>query len=310
MRNFTVLAGTASHRLAHAVAARLGEPPGASAVERFPDGEVTVRLEESVRDREVFVIQATSPPVNDHLIELLAFADACRRAAASRITAVIPYFGYARADRRKGMREPVMASLAAGLLESAGVRHVVTVDVHTPQIEGFFHVPVDDLTAIPSLAAALAGRIAAEAVVVSPDLGAVDRATRFAARFELPVAVLHKRRRSGTEVEVVQVIGDVAGRPCVIVDDMISTGGTIAEAARALVDAGARPELTVVATHGVLTGPARERLAAAGLRDLVLTDTVPMEREAWPWVRIVSVAPLLAAAIQRLVAGGSLRDLF
>lgn len=300
-----ILAGSASRRLAQTVAAELGEPLGAATVERFPDGELSVRIEEPVRGRDVFVVQATAPPVNDHLVELLAFADACRRAAAARITAVVPYFGYARADRRMGRREPVMAGLAATLIETAGVHHVVTIDAHSPQLEGFFRVPVDDLTAVPALADALRARIPEDAVAVAPDLGAVERTTRFAARFRLPVAILHKRRVSGAEVEVAHVFGDVRGRPCVVVDDMISTGGTIAEGVRALLGAGARPEFIVVATHGLLTGRARERLATPAIRELVLTDTVAIDRDAWPAARIASVAPLLAATIRRLAAGGS-----
>ncbi|HEX6939529.1 MAG TPA: ribose-phosphate pyrophosphokinase [Longimicrobiales bacterium] len=303
MTPFTLLAGSASERLARSVAAELGVPVGASTAERFPDGEIAVRLDEAVEGRDIFVVQSTSPPVNDHLVELLAYADACRRAAARRIVAVVPYFGYARSDRRAGRRQPVMAALAARLLEAAGVRHVVSVDLHAPQIEGFFRIPVDDLPAGPALAEAVAGRVPRGAVVVAPDTGAAERAAAFGARFGLPFAVLHKRRRSGTAVEIAEVFGDVRGRPCVIVDDMISTGGTIAEAVRALRDAGARPEAVVVATHGVLSGPARERLSALALRDLVLTDTIAIDPQAWPAAHVVSIAPLLADAIRRIAGG-------
>lgn len=305
-----IVAGSASRHLAEAIADELGTPPTPATVERFPDGEVAVRLEATVRGRRVFIVQSTAPPVDVHLVELLAFVDACRRAAAGHITAVIPYFGYARSDRRKGQRVPVMASLVAELLQAAGVRHVITVDVHSPQLEGFFRVPVDNLTAIPTLARTLEGRIPEDAIIVAPDLGAAERASAFAGHFDLPVAVLHKRRRSGTQVEVTQVVGEVRGRPVVLVDDMISTGGTIAEGVRALIEAGARPECTVAATHGVLTGPARERLSAPEIRQVVLTDTIAIDREARPPMTVASVAPLLASAIGRVTAGRSLEALF
>ncbi|HEX7118502.1 MAG TPA: ribose-phosphate pyrophosphokinase [Longimicrobiales bacterium] len=307
MKPFTLLAGTASRHLAKAIAAEVGVPLGAALVERFPDGETAVRIDAPVRDRDVFVIQATSPPVNDRLIELLAFVDACRRAAAARIIAVVPYFGYARSDRRSGRCEPIMAGLTAELIQAAGVDHVVAVDAHTAQFEGFFRIPCDVLSAVPALAEAIGDEISMDAVVVAPDLGAADRAAELAERFGTSYAVLDKRRTSGTTVEVARVFGDVRGRPCVVVDDMISTGGTIAEAVRALRDAGARPEVTVVATHAVLSGPARERLLALELRALVLTDTIPVATDAWPKARIVSVAPLIAAAIRRLAEGAAPR---
>ena len=310
MESFAVFAGTANEPLAHAVARELGVELGASTVERFPDGEVTVRLEESVRARDVFVVQPTSRPVNDNLVELLAFADACRRAAAARVTAVVPYFGYARADKRKGRRDPVTARMVADLMQTAGITHVVTLDVHTPQIEGFFRVPVDNLTAIPTLCDALRGRLSDGTVVVSPDLGAVARATAFGERLKLPTAVIHKRRKSGAEVEAVQVIGDVRGRPCLIVDDMISTGGTIVEAMRSLGEAGASGDFTVAASHGVFVEDARERLAAAGARAVVVSDSLPVRPADGSPVHVVTIAPLLATALRHLVRGESLRDLF
>ena len=310
MESYTIFAGTANRPLAENVARELGVELGACVVERFPDGEVSVHLEESVRGREVFVVQPTSPPVNDNLVELMAFADACRRAAAVRLTAVIPYYGYARADKRKGRRDPVMARMAADVLQTVGVHHVVTLDVHTPQIEGFFSVPVDNLTAMPTLCDALRGLLPDDAVVVSPDLGAVARATEYAGRLGLPTAVVHKRRKSGAEVEAVQVIGDVRGRACLLVDDMISTGGTIVESMNALRAAGAREHFTVAATHGVLVEDARARLAAAGARDVVVTDSLPARGAPGDPVRTVTIAPLLATAVRHLVRGESLRDLF
>lgn len=310
MCGITLFAGSANRPLAESVAGLLGVALGACAVERFPDGEVSVRLEESVRGREVFVLQPTSPPVNDHLVELLAFADACRRAAAERLVAVIPYFGYARADRRKGRRVAVAARMVADLLQAVGVGHVVTLDVHTAQAEGFFSVPVDNLSAVPSLCDALRGRMPADAVVVSPDLGAVGRATEVAARLGLGTAVVHKRRVDGAEVETMGVIGDVRGRSCLVVDDMISTGGTIVACVRALEAAGALPGCAVAATHGVFSGDALRRLGEAGAREVVVTDSIrPPEGGAPPWLRVVSVAPLLADAIRRLSRDESLHDL-
>ena len=306
-----LIAGTANPPLAAAVAAALGVAPIGCAVERFPDGELAVRLDESVRGAEVFVVQPTAPPVNDHLVELLALADACRRAAAGRVTAVVPYFGYARGDKRGGRRVPVMARLAADLLQGAGVEHVMVVDPHAEQIEGFFRVPVDSLGVVGTLCEALRDALPHDAVVVSPDLGGARRAADFGARLGRTVAVCRKRRLDGDAVEVLQVIGDVRDRPCVVVDDMITTGGTIAECAAALRRAGAREGIVVAATHGVLAPGAERRLADAGVRELVLTDTIALHAPEATVVprRTVSVAPLLAEAIRRHVADRSLRDL-
>jgi ribose-phosphate pyrophosphokinase len=309
-RSPALFAGTGNAALAGAVARELGAPLGRCAVDRFPDGEVSVRLDESVREREVFLIQPTSPPVNDHLVELLALADACRRAAAARIVALVPYFGYARGDKREGRRVPVMASLVARTMEGAGIDHVVSVDVHTPQVEGFFRIPVDALSAVPALARALGERLAPDTVIVSPDLGGVRRATEYARLLGRTMASCDKRRLDGGRVAVGRITGEVRGRPCVIVDDMIATGGTIAECARALRDAGAAPPFTVAATHGVLAPDARARLAAAGIRELVLTDTIPHDADgSEPPTRRVSVAPLLAGAVRRIAAGESLHGL-
>lgn len=279
--------------------------------DRFPDGEVSVVLDEPVRNREVIILQATSAPVNDHLMELLALVDACRRAAAARIVAVIPYFGYARSDRRDGRRTPITASLVAALLQTAGVNHVVTLDIHTPAIEGFFHVPVDNITAAPVLASALRELTTRDSVVVAPDLGGVKLASRYAFLLDLPSAVCHKQRISPTEVSVTRITGDVRGRPCVIVDDMISTGTTIEQSVRALLHAGALPEITVAATHGVFVAGAIEKMAEAGVRRLLVSDSIaslsPKATSLEP--TLVSVAPLLADAIHRLTDGRSLREL-
>ncbi len=311
----TLLAGSASRSLAGAVERILGCQFSPATIERFPDGEVSVRLDEPVRGHEVILLAATAPPVNDHLVELLALADACRRADAARIVALIPYFGYARSDRRDGRRTPIMASLVAELAEQAGIDHVVTVDVHTPAVEGFFHIPVDNLTAVPALATALAERTthasAANTVIVAPDLGAVRLANRYATKLDLPVAVCHKRRLGGTEVSIARITGDVAGRRCIIIDDMISTGGTIVESVRALNEAGALTEHIVAATHAVLVPGALEKIGDAGVRELFFTDSIePRDNSVTrPKPTIVSIAPLLATAIRRLLDGGSLREL-
>jgi len=305
----TIFAGTANPDLAQKVARELGVSLGACAVERFPDGETSVRLDEPVRGREVFILQPTSPPVNDHLVELLTFADACRRASAASITAIVPYFGYARSDKRDAARVPVMASMVADVMQSVGINHVVTVDVHTPQLEGFFRVPVDSLTAVPTLAAALRDRLPEGTVVVSPDAGRVRMATEFAHRLKTSVVVLHKRRESGTETRVTHLVGEVRDRACLIIDDMISTGGTIAESVEVLLGAGARPEITVAATHGLLLGGARPNLSHESVREVFVTDTVPVKNKDWPQLQVVSVAPLIAAAIRRFMTDGSLSDL-
>ena len=307
--DFLIFAGTASADLALSVAGHLGVQLGARSVEHFPDGEISVTLDEPVRGREVFIVQATSPPVNDHLVELLAFADACRRASAERITAIVPYFGYARADKRHGRREPISASMVAHLLQAVGITHLVTIDVHAPQIEGFFRIPVDSLTAVPILADAMRGRLQKTAVVVSPDAGRVRMATEFAHRLKTSVVVLHKRRESATETKVTHVVGDVGDRACLIIDDMISTGGTMAESIEALLSAGARPEITIAATHGLLLEGARENLSHESVREVFVTDTVALKDKDWSTLQVISVAPLIAKAIRRFMTDGSLGDL-
>lgn len=309
MEDFVIFAGSASADLATSIAQHLGIRVGASSIERFPDGEISVRLDEPVRGREVFILQATSPPVNDHLIELLAFADACRRASAEEITAVIPYFGYARSDKRDGRREPIAASMAADLLQAVGITHVVTIDVHTPQFEGFFRIPVDNLTAVPLLVDAMRDRVPKRVTVVSPDAGRVRMATEFAHHLQTSVVVLHKRRESGTETQVTHLVGDVKERPCLIIDDMISTGGTMKESIDALLSAGARPEITIAATHGLLLDDARENLSNESVREIFVTDTINVRRKAWTNLRVISVAPLIAEAIRRFMIDGSLSDL-
>ncbi|MGA7954165.1 MAG: ribose-phosphate pyrophosphokinase [Gloeobacterales cyanobacterium] len=308
--DFIIFAGTATPDLALAIAQALGVELGTCVCERFPDTEVSVRLLEKVRRKEVFIVQSTSPPVDEHLMELLVLVDACRRAAAARITAVIPYFGYARADKRNGRREPITASMVAELLQAVGVHQVLTLDLHTPQIEGFFRIPVDSLTAVPTLTEALQKRLPTGVVVVSPDTGRVQMATQYAQRLDTSVVVLHKRRASGTETAVTRVVGDVQDRPCLIIDDMISTGGTMAKGIEALLAAGARPEIIIAATHGLLVKDALHKLSHEAVQAVLVTDTIPPSHKDWPKLQVVSVAPLIAAAIQRFMTDGSISDLF
>ncbi len=307
---FVIFAGTANAELAASVARELGVQLGACAIERFPDGETSVRLDEPVRGREVFIVQPTSPPVNDHLVELLAFADSCRRASAAQITAIVPYFGYARSDKRDGERVPVMASMVAGLMQSVGINHVVTVDVHTPQLEGFFRIPVDSLTAVPVLADAVGGRLPEGTVVVSPDAGRVKMATQFAQRLKTSVVMLHKRRESGTETKVTHLVGDVRDRACLIIDDMISTGGTMVDAAQELRARGATA-VYACATHAVFAREALAALIRAPVERWVVTNTVPLPAEEGAGaLRVLSVAPLLAESIYRIHDNLSVSGLF
>jgi ribose-phosphate pyrophosphokinase len=304
-----LISGSANRPLAEEAARSLNQPLIEVTIERFPDGELEVAIAESVRDDDVYLVQPTCAPVGDTLIELLLLADAARRAGAARVTAVIPYFGYARQDRRASGREPVSARLVADLIDAGGVHRVVAVDLHTAALEGFFAIPLEHLTAVPTLAEAARAGLAPHSVVVAPDLGAVKLAERYGSLLQLPAAFVHKTRLSGTEVRAGAVIGEVKGRAPVIVDDMISTGGTIAAATTALLAAGAVPDVTVVTTHALLVGPALQRLAALPLRRLIAADTVMPPTESGLPLEVTSVAPLLAEAVDHLHYGRSLRGL-
>jgi ribose-phosphate pyrophosphokinase len=299
---FSIVCGNANRRLAAAVARAVGARLGAATVERFPDGEVSVDVRETVRRKDVFIVQSTAPPVNDHLMELLALADAVRRASAAHIIAVIPYFGYARSDKRHGRREPINARLVADVIQSAGIDHVITLDLHAAQIEGFFHIPVDSLSAVSVLSDALRPRLPAGTVVVSPDEGRLQMATEYAQQLNTSVILLHKTRESGVKTRVTHLVGDVRGRPCLVVDDMISTGGTIAEGVEVLLRAGAQPGITVAATHGLLLQGARAKLSTEGMGDVFVTDTIQPASEDWPRLHVVSIASLIADAIQRVTS--------
>jgi ribose-phosphate pyrophosphokinase len=302
----TIFTGLANPALAKAVAEELGAKVGACTVDRYPDGNVAVQLLETVRRREVFLMQPISPPVNDNLLELLALADACRRDGAARIAAIVPFFSYSRSDKRHG-REAIMARVVADLLHVVGISQIVTVDLHSPQIEGFFRVPVDSLTAVPALCMALHD-LPPDLVVVSPDTGRVEMATRYAEQcLGAPVVVLHKQRLSGSETKVTRVVGEVSGRSCLIIDDIISTGGTVAESIRALLASGARPEIIVAATHGLFVRGARQKLSHPAVRNVFVTDTVSVTEKDWPQLRVVSIAPMIAAALQRLFSYESYR---
>ncbi len=295
-----LLAGSSHPVLAAALSRELGLPLGACTHERFPDGESAVEVTEDVRHAEVFVVQSLHAPVGEHLLELALLADACRRGGASSVSAVVPYLGYARQDRRESGKEPLGARVMAELLAAGRVERLVCVDLHSRAVEGCFLQPVEHASVIPALVEHLRARVPQPAVVVSPDLGAVKRAELFARPLGLPVAVVHKTRLSGAEVQARGVVGEVKGRHAVVVDDMISTGGTLEAAARAVLDAGAQPPVTVVASHGLFVGPAGERLKALPLARVVVADTVP-GAPSYPFpLERVSCAPVLAQVVKRL----------
>lgn len=303
-----IVPGAASRPLATALARCLGLEPTACLLERFPDGELRPRVG-TVRGDDVYLVQSTGPPVAERLVELLLLLDACRRAGADRITAVVPYFGYARQDRRARAGEAVGARAAADVLTAAGAQRLLVVDPHTAALEAMFTIPVEMLTAVPVLTEALSTTVPDDTVVVAPDLGAVKLAEHVAARLDRPVAIVCKTRLSGTTVRATELIGDVRNRPVLIVDDMISTGGTIEAAARILLARGAAPDVTVAATHGLLVPEAAERLRALPLRRLLLTDSIALQPDPAPWMDVRSVAGLLADAIGRLHRAEPVDDL-
>lgn len=305
----TVATGSANPRLGGAVAAALEVRLAETTLERFPDGECHVTLRHPVRGHDVYVVQPTCPPVDQQLMELLLLVDACRRAGAGRITTVIPYFGYARQDRRRVAGEAIAARVTAELIDAVGVDRVLVVDPHTPGLEALFGVPLDAVSAVPVLAAALRPLLPLDAVVVAPDLGAVKLAERYAELLGVPTVIIHKRRLSGTEVRAEEVVGDVEGRAPVIVDDMISTGGTIGAAMQALLEQGAQRSLLVAATHGLFVGAAAQRLGALPLDHLVVTDSVPLVAGFPLAVQVASIEHLLADAIGRLHGNEPLDEL-
>jgi len=303
-----LFSGSANEALARAVADRLGTTLAARVLERFPDGELRVEVNASVRGQRVYVVQPTQPPAESHVFELLLLGDACRRAGAARLTAVVPYFGYARQDRRATGRGPIAARVAADVIATAGFDAVMVVDLHSRATEGFFSVPLEHLSAVTLLAEAIRSRAHEGSVLVAPDLGAAKLADRYSRILDIPVATVHKRRVSGGEVTVRQLVGDVAGKTPLIVDDMLSTGGTVVAAARALLDAGATPDITVVVTHGLFSPPASQALRDLPITKFLTTDSVPQAHTGLP-VQVVSIAPLLAEVIRRHAHDESLGDL-
>lgn len=305
-----IFAGNATRDLAREIAEHLGTTLGETEVDRFSNGEVRVIVNESVRGADVFVVQSTCQPVNDALMELLIMIDAFRRASARRITAVVPFYGYARQDRKTRGREPITAKLVANLITTAGADRVLSMDLHAGQIQGFFDIPVDHLTAVPLLSQYLAQKDLKDIVVVSPDPGGVTRARNMADRLGLPFAIIDKRRSAPNVAEVMNVIGAVEGKHAVLVDDMIDTAGTVAEGARVLRELGAR-SVYVAATHPVLSGPALERLEAAPIQEVIVTNTIPIDRQRIPdKFTVLSVARLFAQAILRIHEDLSVSTLF
>jgi len=306
MGDVTILTGTGGRELGRAACELADLAPTGCRIERFPDGEIDVELETGVGGRTVVLVQSTSPPVQERLVELLALADACRRDGADRIVAVVPSFGYARADVRRGRRAPLMSRLVADLMEAAGIGEVVTVDAHREQLEGCFRVPLLNLSAVEILADAVEGLVEQGTVVVSPDRGAAELAAAYAGRLGLETVVLDKRRTSGSEVEAAGLAGgEVEGRRCLIVDDMVTTGGTVVEAIRVLREAGAEAPFTLAATHPLLVGDALRLLPEAGVERLVTTDSVPQQCPRPDWIDLCSLAPLVAEVAAEIGAGGS-----
>jgi ribose-phosphate pyrophosphokinase len=311
MQDMKLFTGNANARLAQDVATYLDVEIGKAEVGTFSDGEVNVEIRENVRGMDCFVMQSTSAPANTHLMELLIMVDALRRSSAGRITAVIPYYGYARQDRKVRPRMPISAKLVADLIGVAGTDRVLCIELHAGQIQGFFNVPVDNVFATPVLLDAIRLRAEDDLCVISPDAGGVERARAYAKRLAAPLAIIDKRREAANVSKVMNIIGDVRARTCVIVDDIVDTAGTLTEAARALEDAGARAVYAAI-THPVLSGPAIKRIDESPLRELVVTDTIPLRPDAQECrkLKVVSVAALLGEAIRRINNEESVSSLF
>lgn len=305
-----LFSGNSNPRLAEAIARNIGIKLGDAEMRRFSDGEIHIRLNESVRGSDVFVVQSTSQPVNEHLMELLVMVDALKRASAKTINVVVPYYGYARQDRKARSRDPITAKLVANLIETAGAHRVIAMDLHAMQIQGFFDIPVDHLLGVPILGDYFKSKSLLAPIVVSPDHGGVVRARRLADELQAPLAIIDKRRPEPNVVEVMNIIGDVSGRTAILIDDIIDTAGTIALAAQALKEAGAR-ELYACCTHPVLSGQALARLEASPIKEVVVTDTIPLrDPSASTKVRVLSVAPLIGEAIVRIHEQQSISKLF
>ena len=312
-KDIKIFSGNSNPSVAQGVAGCLGLPLGKSSCTKFSDGEISVSLHESVRGSECFVIQSTCTPVNDNLMEMLIMIDALKRASAASITAVMPYFGYARQDRKAKARDPISAKLCADLITAAGADRVLTMDLHANQIQGFFDIPVDHLFGAPMLANHMKKKIGKDPegfVVVSPDLGSVTRSRNFAAKIGCPLAIIDKRRPKANVSEVMNIIGDIEGKKVILVDDMIDTAGTLCNAAQAVIDNGAL-EVYACATHAVLSGPATERIKNSVIKELILLDTVPVpEENMLDKYTVLPVAPVFAEAIERIYADKPVSPLF
>ena len=312
---YKIFAGNSNPELAEEIAAIMGKPLGKSTVSKFSDGEISVSLWESVRGEDVYIIQSTCNPTNDNLMELLIMVDAMKRASTSRINAVIPYYGYARQDRKAKSRDPITAKLTADLLSVAGVDRVITMDLHAAQIQGYFDIPVDHLMGMPILAKYFKeliknGTIDKEIVVVSPDLGSVSRVRSLSGILECPVAIVDKRRPKPNVSEIMNIIGDIEGKTAILVDDMIDTAGTITNAANAIKQLGAR-EVYACATHPVLSGPAIQRIQDSEIKQMVLLNTIPIPPEKRiEKMKLLSVAPLFAETMMRVFNNESVSNLF
>ncbi len=313
-KDIKVFAGNANRKLAEDICRHIGIRLGDATVSHFADGEASVSLYETVRGSDVFIVQSTCNPVNDNLMELLIMIDAARRASAGRITAVVPYFGYARQDRKAKSRDPISAKLVANLITAAGADRVLTMDLHAPQIQGFFDIPVDNMLGSALFAEYYSKMIAGkedEYIVVSPDVGSVARARTFAMRLGLGLAIVDKRRERANQSEVMNIIGNVEGKNVIILDDMVDTAGSLCGACKALVEIGHAKSISACATHGVLSGPAIERINASYMNELVLTDTIPELPEKYSEkIKFLSVAPMFAKAIERIYEEVSISSLY
>ena len=315
--NIKIFCGNSNPAFAQGVCKELGLTLGNSEVKTFADGEVSVSLYETVRGADVFLVQSTCKPVNDHLMELLVMIDACRRASAGRITAVIPYFGYARQDRKAKSRDPISAKLVANMLTAAGADRILTMDLHASQIQGFFDIPLDHLLGNPTFVEYYLNKFPEdqynhdEFVVVSPDVGSVARARTFATKVHMGLAIVDKRRQKANSCEVMNVIGDVKGKTCILFDDMVDTAGSLCNAANALVEVGGAKEVYACATHGVLSGPAFERIQNSAIKEIVFHNTIPLpENCTCDKIKMLDVAPIFARAISHIHGGTSIADLF
>lgn len=311
MEGISIFAGNSNSALAHKISEYLNLSLGNAQVKTFSDGEIQIEIDENVRSKDVFVIQSTCAPVNDHLVELLLMIDALKRSSASRITAVIPYFGYARQDKKVAPRVPISAKLVANLLTVAGANRIITMDLHAGQIQGFFDIPVDNIFAAPLLIEYIGNHFNNDLVIVSPDAGGVERARAFAKRLDADLAIIDKRRSAPNQAKAMAVIGDVNDKIAVILDDMVDTAGTLTEAATALKDEGAS-EIHACCAHAVLSGPAIDRIAASEMKSLVVTDTIPLKKNAADCGKIVviSISELVGEAIIRSYRGDSVTSLF